>query len=229
MHQDPILKLDAVGFDYRIRTGLFGFQRKPALKEISFSLPRGETLAVIGSNGSGKSTLLRVLAGIYQPDRGTVQARTQRISLLAINLGFDFELSGADNALFGAMLLGASGAEAKNKIEEILDFAGLTAFADFPLKTYSSGMLARLGFSTAISLEADILLIDEVLAVGDREFRAKAEAAIADRLGSEQTVVMVTHSPAQVERLADRAIWLQDGEIKMQGEAAEVARAYSGQ
>jgi lipopolysaccharide transport system ATP-binding protein len=223
----PLITLRNVGLTYRTRTGLFSVDRFRALDSISFEIYRGETLGIVGGNGSGKSTLLRVLAGIYTPDTGMLECSdVGRISLLSLGLGFEPELSGVENAIFGSMLLGASLSEARAKLGAIAEFAELGDFMRKPIKTYSSGMRSRLAFSVALMMETDVLLIDEVLAVGDAHFREKSEAALKRKIKSGQTVVLVSHSLAQVKSLCDRAAWVHHGKIMHLGDASETLQAY---
>ena len=216
-----------MGFTYRTLSGPFSVAKYRALQSISLEVFPGETLGVIGSNGSGKSTLLKVLARIYQPDEGEIVFNADKISLLSLALGFDARLSGVDNAILSSMLLGASLKEAKQKVAGIIDFSELGKFASHPVRTYSSGMRARLGFSVALNMKADVLLIDEALAVGDAKFKAKSEKAIVDKVTSSQTVVLVSHSAAQINRLCDRAVWIENGEIVLAGETDVVTEQYA--
>jgi lipopolysaccharide transport system ATP-binding protein len=202
-------------------------EKYQALKSINFEVLPGETLGVIGSNGSGKSTLLKILASIYQPDEGEIIFNARKISLLSLALGFDPRLSGLDNAVFSSMLLGATLKEAKEKVPGIVEFSELGESASHPVRTYSSGMRARLGFSVALNMQADVLLIDEALAVGDAHFTKKSEKAIVKKVTSSQTVVLVSHSAEQITRLCDRAIWIDKGEIKLVGDAGLVTEVYT--
>ena len=224
---NPLINLTDVGFTYRTLTGLMSIEKYQALKSINLEILPGETLGVIGSNGSGKSTLLKILARIYQPDEGKITFKAQKISLLSLALGFDPRLSGLDNAVFSSMLLGATLKEAKQKVPGIIDFSELGEFASHPVRTYSSGMRARLGFSVALNMQADVLLIDEAMAVGDAKFSAKSEKAIVQKLTSSQTVVLVSHSADQINRLCDRAVWIEKGEIVLAGETGLVAQKYA--
>lgn len=197
-----------------------------ALKDVSFTLEKGETLGIVGSNGSGKSTLLKVLAGIYQPDNGSIKFGCDSITLLSLALGFDNELSGRDNIVIAGMLMGHSRDEIQNLMNEIISFSGLTDSIDDPLKTYSSGMRARLGFSIAINARAELLLIDEILSVGDEQFREKAENSMVKKIDSDQSVVLVSHALGQLTRLCDRVIWLDRGNIIEIGEPETVVQNY---
>lgn len=224
---NPLISLTDVGFTYRTLSGLMTIEKYQALKSINLNVLPGETLGVIGSNGSGKSTLLKILARIYQPDEGEITFNARKISLLSLSLGFDPRLSGLDNAVFSSMLLGATLKEAKQKVAGIIEFSELGEFASHPVRTYSSGMRARLGFSVALKMYADVLLIDEALAVGDAHFMAKSEQAIVEKVTSSQTVVLVSHSATQINRLCDRAVWVDEGEIVMTGETELVTRKYA--
>jgi len=223
----PLISLTDVGFTYRTLAGLMRLEKYQALKSINLDILPGETLGVIGSNGSGKSTLLKVLARIFDPDEGRIVFNAKKISLLSLSLGFDPRLSGIDNAILSSMLLGASLREAKHKVEEIIDFSELGEFASHPVRTYSSGMRSRLGFSVALGMQTDVLLIDEALAVGDASFKAKSEQAIVSKVTSSQTVVLVSHSANQINRLCDRAIWIHKGEVVLAGETELVTRKYA--
>lgn len=223
----PLISLTDVGFTYRTLSGLFSIEKYQALNSINLEIRPGETLGIIGSNGSGKSTLLKVLARIYEPDEGEIVYNANKISLLSLALGFDARLSGFDNAILSSMLLGATLREAKQKVEGIIEFSELGEFASHHVRTYSSGMRARLGFSVALNMKADVLLIDEALAVGDAKFKAKSEKAIVERVTSSQTVVLVSHSGAQINRLCDRAVWIEKGEIVEQGNTDFVTGQYA--
>jgi lipopolysaccharide transport system ATP-binding protein len=223
---DPVLSLSSVTLDYRTRESFFRHSYRRALDEVSFDIERGETLGVIGGNGGGKSTLLRVLAGIYRPNRGAIVSRCSSIMLLSLALGFENELSGRDNALLSGVLLGGSRKYVESKLDEIIAFSELEEQIDDPLKTYSSGMRARLGFSVALMMEADLLLIDEVLGVGDLEFQKKAKTAMLNRINSEQTVVYVSHSMGTVAQLCTRVVWLDHGKVARIGDPKKVIRDY---
>ncbi len=227
MHPDgKLLELEHVGFTYSTGIGFYGGKRIEALRDISFSVFEGETLGLIGRNGCGKSTLLRLIAGVFRPDRGSIKSYCDRISLLALNVGFDPNLSGSDNLIISCMFLGASRREAMRLHDDIVEFAELEDYADQPLKTYSSGMRSRLGFSVGLKMKADVLLIDEVLGVGDASFKAKAKEAMKERINSEQSVIYVSHDHGSVLELCQRAIWLENGEILEQGDPQFVVDAY---
>ncbi len=197
-----------------------------ALKDVSFSMPRGQILGLIGTNGSGKSTLLKVISGIYKPTEGTVRI-TGRISpMVELGSGFDMELSGRENIFLNGALLGYDEWFLKDKYNEILEFSELQNFINQPLKTYSSGMLMRLAFSVASIVEPDILIVDEILSVGDEKFQAKSLARMNHLIKSGATVIFVSHNLKQIQRFCNRVIWLEKGRIHMDGNAADVCSAY---
>lgn len=222
-----IVELEHVGFTYRTRSRVGRRQAIEALSDISFQVYQGETLGLIGRNGCGKSTLLKLLSGIYKPDRGAIHRYCKSIALLSLSVGFDPNLSGSDNLVLSAMLLGFSKRDALKHHDEIVEFAGLEEYIEQPLKTYSSGMKARLGFAVGLKMHADLLLIDEVLGVGDASFRQRAQDSMRERINSPQSVVFVSHSLGNVVDLCQRVVWLEDGMVRLSGEPEEVVEAYS--
>lgn len=222
----PLIVLQNVGVAFKRGKSLREGSAFEALKDVSFSINSGDSLGIIGRNGAGKTTLLRLLAGIYKPDRGMIIKQDIRTALLALQIGFDGELSGRVNAILSGMLLGFVKNEVESKLDRIIEFAELGSFIDQPVKTYSAGMRARLGFSVALELNPDVLLIDEVLGVGDAEFRKKSIAVMHEKLLSDQTIVLVSHDANTVKRLCNRAVWIEDGVTKMDGNSAEVVDAY---
>ena len=222
----PLIELQGVGVRYRSRRAFFRHRYFEALKKVCFRLYPGESLGILGRNGVGKSTLLRVIAGIIQPDRGRLINRGARTSLLALQAGFDPQLSGWTNALLGGMLLGFSRRQVLDRMEQIIAFSELGDWIHEPMKTYSAGMRARLGFSVAIQMQPDVLLIDEVLGVGDLEFQKKSAQALREKIRSNQTVVLVSHNPQQVRELCNRAVWIEEGVSRMEGEVDPVIEAY---
>jgi len=226
---NPILEAKNISLTYKSSDkGFFSTFRHQALKDISFDLMKGETIGILGKNGGGKSTLLRILAGIINPTSGKVIcATTTTRALLTLGLGFMPNISGRENAMYSAMLQGASRKQAKAILDEIAEFTELGQFFDQPVDTYSSGMRARLGFATAMYTHVDILFIDEVLSVGDAHFRKKAEAAMLSKLTGDQTCVFVSHNSDQVNKVCSRAIWIDEGVIKEQGDTATVAHHYN--
>jgi ABC-type polysaccharide/polyol phosphate transport system ATPase subunit len=201
--------------------------RKPperfwALRHVTIDLRHGESLAVIGPNGAGKSTFLQVLAGIMRPTEGSVDVRGQVSGLLGLGVGFDVELSGTENILLGGAFLGLEDARIRELLPSIVDFADLGQFIDAPLKTYSSGMRARLGFAIATSVDPDILLLDEVLATGDASFRAKSKARVIELVRAAKAVVLVTHDMDWVREYCNRALLLEKGRVILEGNPEEV-------
>lgn len=221
-----VMELSNVSVRYKSRRSFFRHDYFTALDDVSFTIKKGETLGIIGANGCGKSTLLRVLADIYGVDEGTVNWHCRQVSLLSLALGFDVELSGRDNAIISGMLLGSRKRDVLAKLDEIIEFSELQKYIDKPIKTYSSGMRARLGFSVALKMHSELLLIDEVLGVGDGKFKRKATNAMINKISSEQTVVLVSHSMGQIKKLCNRVLWLDAGKVKMIGAADEVVREY---
>lgn len=221
-----LLELEHVGFTYSTGIGFYGGQRVEALRDISLTVAPGETVGLIGRNGCGKSTLLRVIAGIFRPDRGRLTRYCDRVSLLALSVGFDPNLSGSDNLIISCMFLGATRSEARAMHDEIVRFAELEDYINQPLKTYSSGMRARLGFSVGLKMEADLMLVDEVLGVGDASFREKASKAMKKRINSDQAVMLVSHNSNSIVDLCDRVIWLENGEVRQSGDSGPVMDEY---
>jgi ABC-2 type transport system ATP-binding protein len=199
-----------------------------ALKDVSFEVRPGTTFALVGHNGSGKSTMLKCLAKILRPDQGSTSIEGKMSALLELGAGFHPELSGRENVYLNGSILGLSKKEIDKKFDDIVGFAGLERFIDSPVKNYSSGMYVRLGFSVAINVDPDVLLIDEVLAVGDEEFQRKCLERVSDLREAGKTIVVVTHSLMTVRSLCDEAVWLENGEMKEYGKADEVADAYLG-
>jgi ABC-type polysaccharide/polyol phosphate transport system ATPase subunit len=197
-----------------------------ALDGVSFEVREGQTYGLIGHNGSGKSTLLKCMARIYQPNRGTITTRGKVSALLELGAGFHPELSGRENVYLNGSILGMSKREIDRRFNEIVEFAGLEHFIDTPVKNYSSGMFVRLGFSVAITVEPDILLVDEVLAVGDESFQQRCMEKFADLRTSGRTVVIVSHSLDTVRGMCDSAAWLDHGTLQKEGDAHEVVSAY---
>lgn len=218
---------------YSIRHDLFSRDKSGvvnsvhALDNVSFYVRKGEVLGIVGRNGSGKSTLLKALAGIFSPDSGKIELHGNSISLLAIGAGFNNEATGRENITLNGMLLGFSKDEIKKHEQEIIDFAGLGSFIDSPVKTYSSGMRSKLAFSIAANLETDIILIDEILSVGDFKFRKKSYAKMREIISNEnRTAVIVSHQENTLKDLCDRILWLDNGKVMMIGKPEEVLNAY---
>jgi len=197
-----------------------------ALRNVSFDVHQGETLGILGPNGSGKSTLLDLLAGTAFPNEGCASTRGRISVLLSLGAGFSIDMTGEENIIVNAGLLGLTAAEARQRMARIVDFAELADVIDTPIRFYSSGMLARLGFSIAINVSPDILIVDEVLAVGDIAFQRKCFDQFRRLQADGTTIVVVSQAPSVIAALSSKAIWLQDGEVQQQGPAAEVAHAY---
>jgi lipopolysaccharide transport system ATP-binding protein len=197
-----------------------------ALKDISFDVIEGHTHGLIGSNGSGKSTLLKCLAKIYWPTSGAIEYRGRMASLLEVGSGFHLELSGRENIYLNGSILGMSKKEIDSKFDEIVDFSGVERFLDQPVKNYSSGMYVRLGFSIAINVDPDILVVDEVLSVGDEEFQRKSFQKFLEFKKRGKTVILVTHTMPVVTDICDTATWINNGEMMQTGPAADVVKKY---
>ena len=226
--QEVMLEMDSVSLSYHTGKKTFDAGTHHVLNNVSLTLFQGEALGVIGRNGVGKTTTLRLMAGILAPTSGRVKvAEGKSASLLTLGLGFKPDLSGRDNALLAAMLQGSSRNEAEAFLDGIKEFSELGESFELPVKNYSAGMRARLAFTAALMTHVDILLIDEILSVGDAQFRGKALNAMQNRISGEQTVVFVSHMTDQVKVLCDRVIWLEHGKVVAEGPAAEVVDAYT--
>lgn len=202
------------------------FQEFWALKDISFQLEKGGRLGILGLNGAGKSTLLKVIAGVLKPTEGTVHTRGKIAPLLELGAGFDKQYTGTENIYLYGAVLGYSKKFVQERFDEIVDFSGLRSFIDIPVKNYSSGMRSRLGFAIATQVDPDILILDEVLAVGDKDFHEKSEQKILEMMDRGATVLFVSHSMEQVERICNKAILLENGRIVASGSVSEVQRVY---
>jgi len=198
-----------------------------AVKDISFKVPKGEIMGIVGKNGSGKSTMLRAIAGIFSPNSGTIDLHGNSVSLLAIGVGFQKELTGRENIMLSGMLLGFSAKEIKARMEEIIEFSELGKFIDAPVRTYSSGMHSKLAFSITAILETDIILIDEVFSVGDSRFKKKSYAKMQELIfDNNRTVVIVSHDMKALAKLCTKVLWINDGEFVQYGDAQDVLAAY---
>jgi ABC-type polysaccharide/polyol phosphate transport system ATPase subunit len=237
----PAIELSGVGVRYRLPHGntrsikelaLLWLRRRTvfdelwALRDVGLSVSRGERLGVIGRNGAGKSTLLQVIARVLAPTTGVVNVRGRVAPLLLLGAGFDPELTGRENVFLNGALLGMRRAEIRARFESIVDFAELHEFVDVPLRAYSSGMAARLGFAVATAAELDVLLLDEVLSVGDEAFEAKCLARMRQFAERGTTMVLVTHDTDDIVEHCTRAIWLQTGQLQADGDPAEVVEVY---
>lgn len=196
------------------------------LKDININIKKGETVALIGTNGSGKSTLLKLMTKIIYPNKGTVQTRGKLTSLLELGAGFHPDFTGRENIYFNAAIFGLTKQEIDKRINDIIEFSELGDFIDSPIRTYSSGMYMRLAFAVAINVDADILLIDEILAVGDQHFQDKCFAKLEELAKSDMTIVIVAHGMDALKKLCTRGIWINNGVVAMDGPFEKVSEAY---
>ena len=206
--------------------GKLQFDEFWALEDVSFEVNKGESVGLIGLNGSGKSTMLKIIARVLKPTKGSVEVNGSVAPLIELGAGFDFDLTGMENIYLNGALLGRSRKMMDEVLEDIIEFSELRDFMDVPMKNYSSGMLSRLAFAIATSGKADILIVDEVLAVGDFRFQQKCMERIRKMMAEGTTVLFVSHSIEQVEELCDRVVWLKSGHLNMQGDAGEVCAVY---
>ncbi len=199
-----------------------------AVKHVSFSVQEGDILGVIGKNGSGKSTLLKSIAGVFSPNSGTIDLKGHSVSLMSLGVGFKDLLSGRENIILSGMLLGFSEQEIAAKSKAIIDFAEIGDFIDRPVRTYSSGMYSKLAFSITAMLETDIMLVDEVLSVGDEQFKQKSLNKMKELItDKKRTVIIVSHSLSTLQELCDQVLWLHDGEVRMHGQTDDVLKQYT--
>lgn len=196
------------------------------LKNINLDIKKGETVALIGTNGSGKSTLLKLMTKIIYPTKGRIITHGKLTSLLELGAGFHPDFTGRENIYFNASIFGLTAKEIDDRVEDIIKFSELGEFIDNPVRTYSSGMYMRLAFAVAINVDAEILLIDEILAVGDQHFQDKCFAKLEELKKSDKTIVIVSHSLPAVEKLCDRAVWIYNGEVKMDDKTSKVIKEY---
>lgn len=206
--------------------GKLTFSEFEALCHVSFDVPRGEVLGLIGRNGAGKSTLLKVISGILKPTEGSVVVRGNIAPMLELGSGFDMDMSGRENIFLNGAILGYSEKFLKEKCQDIIDFSEIESFIDVPLRNYSSGMIARLAFSIATVVEPEILIVDELLSVGDAAFQEKSRARMLEMMSGGTTVILVSHSLGQIEEMSDHVLWLEHGEIQMYGDTQLVCNAY---
>lgn len=222
----PVISVKNAGVCYG---GVMPFSKRHwALKDISFDVMEGETLGVIGKNGAGKSTLLKLLGRILKPDVGSVGGVAQKIQLLSLQVGFVAELNGIENVVLSGMLLGLSKKQCLERMDAIVDFSGLGSAIHDPINTYSSGMRARLGFAVSCQTDPDVLLLDEVLGVGDKDFKQKSREFIVDRMKSERSFVLVSHNEATILEHCKRSVWIEGGVVRAYGASDEVIEAYQG-
>lgn len=202
------------------------FEEFWALNNISFNIRKGESIGIVGLNGSGKSTLLKIIAQVMKPTKGEVKVHGSVAPLIELGAGFDLDLSARENVFLNGTVLGHSRKEMRDKFESIIDFAELWDFVDVPVKNFSSGMIARLGFAIATASRPDILIVDEILGVGDFKFQKKCESRISEITQNDATVIFVSHSIEQVKELCQKAVWLKNGQLMMYGDVNEVCQQY---
>lgn len=226
----PLISLRHVGLAYANPLARLWRGKHPrihALRDVSFDVHEGDKLGIIGRNGCGKSTLMRLLARVYEPDTGEIVfSRPVHTQMLSLGVGFEGSLTGRENAVLNGMLLGKTRAHMLARLERIKTFSELGDFFEIPVATYSSGMVLRLGFSVAMETDPDVLLIDEVLGVGDASFARKSRQAIEERFTSRHTIVMISHDPGIISGLCNRAVWIEQGRTLAEGTPAEVTAAY---
>ena len=207
-------------------TGKLKFNEFLAMDNVSFNVEKGETLGLIGSNGAGKSTTLKVISGILKPTEGKVIVRGNIVPMLELGAGFDLELTGKENIYLNGAILGYTKEYLESKYEEIVDFAEIREFIDMPIRNYSSGMMARLAFSIASVVQPEILIVDEILAVGDVKFQEKSYKRMQELMSGGATVLFVSHDLKKIEQLCDHVVWLEKGKVKQYGDTKEVCEAY---
>jgi hypothetical protein len=198
-----------------------------ALRNISFSVDKGESCALIGANGSGKSTMLKIISGILTPTKGSVEVNGSIAPLIELGAGFDYELTGRENIFLNGAILGYNKKLMLEKYDEIIDFSELRNFIDVPVKNYSSGMIARLGFSIATMVKPEILVVDEILAVGDQAFQDKCHKRLEDMMNSGTTVLLVSHSAADIKRICQKAVWIDKSNLRFVGNVDEALQLYN--
>lgn len=207
-------------------SGRLKYQEFHALSHVSFTLERGDVLGIIGHNGAGKSTLLKVISGIMKPAGGSVQVHGNVVPMLELGSGFDYDLSGRENVFLNGAILGYSERFLQEKYREILEFSGLEDFIEVPLRNYSSGMVMRLAFSIAAVVQPEILIVDEILSVGDADFQEKSRRRMMELMGGGTTVLFVSHSISQIEGMCNKVLWLEHGQVTAMGQAADICRRY---
>lgn len=239
---EPIISVDHVSMKFHLNmnhtsslkeffvqklTGKLRYHDFYALEDVSFQVMPGDVMGIVGRNGSGKSTVLKVISGIYKPTTGRALTRGSIAPMLELGSGFDFELTGRENIFLNGAILGFSEEFLKSRYDAILEFSELGAFIDQPIKTYSSGMVMRLAFSVATQIEPEILIVDEILAVGDERFQHKSFDRMTQLIGSGCTVLMVSHNLDQIRKMCNKVVWLDKGHVRMAGDVGPVCDAYA--
>ena len=224
MNSDRIMSLKE--FVTTALRGKLRYQEFTALEHVSFTVKKGETLGLIGRNGAGKSTMLKVISGILKPTEGSVTCHGNVVPMLELGSGFDMDLTGRENIFLNGAILGYSEGFLKAKYDEIVEFSELGQFIEVPIRNYSSGMLARLAFSIATVVQPEILIVDEILSVGDAQFQEKSKRRMMELMGGGTTVLFVSHSIEQIREMCSKAIWLEQGKIRVVGDAKELCDAY---
>ena len=227
MNNDKILSLKE--FVTTALRGKLRYDEFTALDNVSFDVQKGETLGLIGHNGAGKSTMLKVISGILKPTEGSVACRGNIVPMLELGSGFDFDLTGRENIFLNGAILGYTEEYLKAKYDEIVEFSELGRFIETPIRNYSSGMLARLAFSVASVVNPEVLIVDEILSVGDAQFQEKSHRRMLELMGGGTTVLFVSHDLAQIREMCNRVVWLEHGRVKMLGHAQEVCDAYASE
>lgn len=227
MNNDRILSLKE--FVTTALQGKLVYNDFTALNHVSFDVKKGETLGLVGHNGAGKSTMLKVISGILKPTKGSISVHGNVVPMLELGSGFDMDLTGRENIFLNGAILGYSENFLKSKYDEVVAFSGLEQFIEMPIRNYSSGMLARLAFSVASMVEPEVLIVDEILSVGDADFQEKSKARMLELMGGGTTVLFVSHSLEQIREMCDRCIWLEHGQVKAIGSANEVCDAYAAE
>lgn len=225
MNSDRILSLKE--FVTTAMRGKLQYQEFTALDHVSFQVKRGETMGLIGRNGAGKSTMLKIISGILKPTEGSLVCRGNVVPMLELGSGFDMDLTGRENIFLNGAILGYSEEFLNGKYDEIVEFSELGTFIESPIRNYSSGMLARLAFSVATVVQPEILIVDEILSVGDAAFQEKSKRRMLELMGGGTTVLFVSHSLEQIREMCSRVVWLENGRVKMQGKTKDVCDEYA--